>query len=275
MLNAAVETVRTRAARTPDVALILGSGLGALADEVTEPTVIPFAEIPGFPQAAVTGHAGRLVIGMLEGVSCAILQGRFHMYEGHDAATVALPARMLFALGAGTLIVTNAAGGINRAFSAGDLMLIDDHINLMARNPLIGPVLEGETRFPDMSHAYDPRLRGVAERVAAEQGITLVRGVYAAVLGPSYETPAEIRMLERLGADAIGMSTVPEVIAARARDIPVLGISLITNAAAGLTENPLSHDEVVAAGAEARGRFSALVRGILHHLGRDRLDSQS
>lgn len=273
MLNTAVEAVRSRASRGPDVALILGSGLGALADEVDDAVAIPFAEIPGFPKAAVAGHAGRLVIGMLEGVSCAFLQGRFHMYEGHDASTVVLPARMLFALGARTLIVTNAAGGINRTFTAGDLMLIDDHINLMARNPLIGAVLDGETRFPDMSHAYDPRLRSVAERVAAEQGIRLVRGVYAAVLGPSYETPAEIRMLERLGADAIGMSTVPEVIAARARDVPVLGISLITNAAAGLSENPLSHAEVIAAGAEARGRFTTLVRGILRVLGRDGLDS--
>ncbi|MGH7446674.1 MAG: purine-nucleoside phosphorylase [Longimicrobiales bacterium] len=267
-LNAAVAAVRARTARAPDVAMILGSGLGALADEITDATAVPFSEIPGFPAAAVAGHAGRLVIGELEGVSCAALQGRFHMYEGHDAATVALPARMLLALGARSLVVTNAAGGINRTFTAGDLMLIDDHINLMARNPLTGPVLDGETRFPDMSYAYDAGLRGIADAVAAEQSLALVHGVYAAVLGPSYETPAEIRMLERLGADAIGMSTVPEVIVARARNVPVLGVSLITNLAAGLSGNALSHEEVIAAGAQAQGRFAGLIRGVLRELTR-------
>jgi purine-nucleoside phosphorylase len=265
-LDAAVAAVRSHTTRVPDVAMILGSGLGALAGEITDATAIPFAEIPGFPSAAVAGHAGRLVIGDLEGVPCAALQGRFHMYEGYAAATVALPARMLLALGARTLIVTNAAGGINRSFVAGDLMLIEDHINLTARSPLTGPVLDGETRFPDMTVAYDERLRGIAERAAATQSLRLVRGVYAAVPGPSYETPAEIRMLERLGADAIGMSTVPEVIVARARNVPVLGISLITNMAAGLNEHPLSHEEVVAAGAEARGRFAGLIRGVIGEL---------
>ena len=268
-INAAVDVVRARDARVPAVALILGSGLGALADEIDAAVRIPFAEIPGFPQAAVQGHAGQLVIGELEGVTCAALQGRFHMYEGHDAAVVALPARMLLALGARALIVTNAAGGINRSFTAGDLMLIEDHINLTARSPLTGPVLDGETRFPDMTQAYDAGLRAIAERVAAGQLLRLVRGVYAAVPGPSYETPAEIRMLERLGADAIGMSTVPEVIVARARDVPVLGISLITNLAAGLSTSPLSHDEVVAAGSEARDRFAGLVRGVLRDMSRE------
>ena len=266
----AVAALRARITRVPDVALILGSGLGALADELGDATAIPFGDIPGFPQAAVAGHAGRLVIGELEGVACAAMQGRFHMYEGHDAATVALPVRALLELGARTLIVTNAAGGINRTFTAGDLMLIEDHINLMARNPLIGPVLEGEARFPDMSHAYDGHLRQLATRVAGEQSLQLMHGVYAAVLGPSYETPAEIRMLDRLGADAIGMSTVPEVIAARARAVPVLGISLITNLAAGLSPNPLSHEEVVAAGTEARGRFTRLIRGVLREIGNDK-----
>lgn len=263
MLEEAVAAVRARDPRVPDVALILGSGLGALADEITEATAVPFSEIPGFPAAAVAGHAGRLVIGRLEGATCAVLQGRFHMYEGHDAGAVALPARMLMSLGARVLIVTNAAGGINRSFTAGDLMLIEDHINLTARSPLTGPMLEGETRFPDMTEAYDEQLRGIARAVAADQSIRLVSGVYAAVPGPSYETPAEIRMLERLGADAVGMSTVPEVIAARARNVPVLGISLITNLAAGISSNPLSHEEVVAAGAEARGRFAGLIRGVI------------
>jgi purine-nucleoside phosphorylase len=269
MIDAACASVRAQTTRVPDVALILGSGLGSLADEISDATVIPFAEIPGFPAAAVIGHAGRLVVGEIEGLTCAAMQGRFHLYEGHDPATVALPVRMLLALGARTLIVTNAAGGINRTFRAGDLMLIEDHINLLARNPLTGPVLEGETRFPDMSHAYDVGLRQIAKRVADEQSLQLMNGVYAAVPGPTYETPAEIRMLERLGADAIGMSTVPEVIVARARGVPVLGISLITNLAAGLSPNPLSHDEVVAAGMEARERFAQLIRGVLRVIGTD------
>lgn len=269
MLDAAVEAVRARAARGPRVGLILGSGLGALAGEITDAAAIPFAEIPGFPEAAVAGHAGRLVIGELEGVACAALQGRFHMYEGHGAAAVALPARLLLALGARTLIVTNAAGGINRTFVAGDLMLIEDHMNLTATSPLTGPVLAGETRFPDMTNAYDVRLRGIAESVASRQSLRLVHGVYAAVPGPSYETPAEIRMLERLGADAIGMSTVPEVIVARARNVPVLGISLITNLAAGLSAQPLSHEEVVAAGAAAADRFAGLIRGVIGELARE------
>ena len=266
ILDAAVTAVRGQTDFQPAVAMILGSGLGALADEITDARAIAFADIPGFPQAAVAGHAGRLVLGTLEGAACAVLQGRFHMYEGYDAAAVALPARLLLALGARALIVTNAAGGINRSFVAGDLMLIEDHINLTARSPLTGPVLEGETRFPDMTQAYDPDLRELAERVASGRSQRLVRGVYAAVPGPSYETPAEIRMLERMGADAIGMSTVPEVIIARARAVPVLGISLITNLAAGISANPLSHDEVVAAGAEARERFAGLIRGVLRGL---------
>lgn len=264
---AAVDAVRARSPLVPDVALILGSGLGALADEVEQAVAVPFGEIPGFPRAAVAGHAGRLVLGRLEGRPCAVLQGRFHLYEGHDAATVALPTRVLLGLGARTLLVTNAAGGINRTFRAGDLMLIDDHINLMWRNPLIGQVVDGDTRFPDMSRPYDPQLQQLAAAVAAEARIRVVHGVYAAVSGPSYETPAEIRMLERMGADAIGMSTVPEVLVARARGVPVLGISLISNAAAGLSAHPLTHEEVVEAGIEARGRFTRLVRGVLRRLG--------
>jgi purine-nucleoside phosphorylase len=265
-LNDALAAIRARDARVPGVALILGSGLGGLADGLTDPVAIPFGDIPGFPKAAVAGHRGRLVIGVLEGVTCAVLQGRFHLYEGYDAATIALPTRVMLGLGARTLIVTNAAGGISRTFRAGDLMLIDDHINLTGRNPLTGPVLEGDTRFPDMSRPYDPGLQALAEEVAAAEGIRVVRGVYAAVLGPSYETPAEVRMLERLGADAVGMSTVPEVITARAREVPVLGISLVSNAAAGLSPVPLSHEEVVEAGREAAGRFTRLVRGVVRRL---------
>jgi purine-nucleoside phosphorylase len=260
---AAIDAVRDHDDRVPAVALILGSGLGALGDELDNATTIPFRDIPGFPTAAVAGHAGRLLLGELAGVTCVTLQGRFHLYEGHDAATVALPTRVMLGLGARALIVTNAAGGINPGFEPGDVMLIEDHINLTGRNPLVGPVVEGETRFPDMTAPYDPALRELAVRVAAADGLRLAQGVYAAVLGPSYETPAEIRMLATLGADAVGMSTVPEVLAARARGARVLGISLISNAAAGLSPVPLTHDEVVAAGVEARGRFSRLVRGIL------------
>jgi purine-nucleoside phosphorylase len=268
-LQAAIDAVRARDSRVPHVALILGSGLGALADELVETTVVAFRDIPGFPAAAVTGHAGRLVLGVLDGVPCAVLQGRFHLYEGHDAATVALPTRVLLGLGARTLVVTNAAGGINRSLRAGDLMLIDDHINMMGQNPLTGAVQDGDTRFPDMSRPYDPELQAIAETVALTEGVRVARGVYAAVLGPSYETPAEVRMLERLGADVVGMSTVPEVIVARARGVPVLGISLVTNAAAGLSPFPLSHEEVVAAGVEAQDRFIRLLRGVVRRLGHE------
>jgi purine-nucleoside phosphorylase len=251
----------------PRVMLVLGSGLGALADELEDAVRIPFAEIPGFPAATVAGHSGTLVSGRLEGVECIALQGRYHLYEGHPVERVTLPIRVMAALGARTLVVTNAAGGINRSFAAGDLMLIDDHLNLMGRNPLIGPVVPGDERFPDMSEPYDRALQQLAEQVALERHVRVVRGVYAAVTGPSYETPAEIRMLATLGADAVGMSTVPEVIAARAMGVRVLGISLISNLAAGISATRLSHEEVVAAGVEARERFVALVRGVVREIG--------
>ncbi|MBX6364138.1 MAG: purine-nucleoside phosphorylase [Gemmatimonadetes bacterium] len=257
-----------RLTERPRVLLILGSGLGGFADELEDAVRIPYAEIPGFPPSTVEGHKGQLVAGRAEGVECLALQGRFHLYEGHPPERLALPVRAAAALGARTLIVTNAAGGVNPAFRAGDLMLIEDHINLMGRNPLIGPVIPGDPRFPDMSEPYDRGLRAIAERVALERRIRLVRGVYLAVAGPSYETPAEVRMFRRLGADAVGMSTVPEVIVARALGVRVLGVSLITNAAAGVAATPLSHADVVAAGAEAAGRFTALLRGILTELQR-------
>ncbi|HSJ12801.1 MAG TPA: purine-nucleoside phosphorylase [Longimicrobiales bacterium] len=257
------------AARLPApvrVGLVLGSGLGALAEELADAVRIPFGEIPGFTAAGVEGHAGALVAGRLEGVACAVLQGRPHLYEGHASDAVAFPARVLCELGIATLIVTNAAGGVNHSFRPGDLMLIDDHINLLARNPLIGPVQPGETRFPDMSQPYDPALQELAQRLALEDGVRTVRGVYAAVLGPSYETRAEVAMLRRMGADAVGMSTVPEVLVARARGVRVLGISLITNPAADLASAPLDHAEVIAAGREARTRFTRLVRRVLRAL---------
>lgn len=257
-----------RLTERPRVLLILGSGLGGFADELEDAVRIPYRDIPGFPPSTVEGHRGQLVAGRAEGVECLALQGRFHLYEGHEPELLALPVRAAAALGARTLIVTNAAGGVNPAFRAGDLMLIEDHINLMGCNPLIGPVIPGDARFPDMSEPYDRGLREIAERVALERRIRLVRGVYLAVAGPSYETPAEVRMFRRLGADAVGMSTVPEVIVARALGVRVLGISLVTNAASGFAEAPLSHADVVAAGAEAAGRFTALLRGILTELQR-------
>jgi purine-nucleoside phosphorylase len=260
-----VAFLRERFTRAPHAVLVLGSGLGGLADEIEDPVRIPFAEIPGFPRRTqeLAGHAGALVAGRLEGVEVAAMQGRFHLYEGWEPADVALPVRALAALGAGTLLVTNAAGGIRPGFRPGDLMLIADHVNLMSRSPLIGAAVPGEERFPDMSDPYDPAFRRVAEEVALELGIPLVQGVYAALLGPSYETPAEIRMLARLGADAVGMSTVPEVLVARALGVRVLGISCITNLAAGLGGQKLSHDEVMETGAAVRDRLVALVRGVL------------
>ncbi len=250
----------------PRAAVVLGSGLGGLAEAVSAPTRIPYEDIPGFPTPRVEGHAGELIAGELEGV-CVILQsGRFHLYEGHPPDTVALAVRVIAGLGVETLVVTNAAGGLCPAFQVPTLMLIADHVNLMWRNPLIGPVQEGEERFPDMAVPYDQELRELARQAARERGIRLEEGVYAGVLGPSYETPAEIRMLRRLGVDAIGMSTVPEVVTARARGLQVLGISSITNAAAGLSGEPLSHEEVLEAGRRLAADLEVIVRGVLRGL---------
>ena len=262
-----VEFLESRLHIKPRLLLILGSGLGQLGDELTNPISFPFDDIPGFARSTVAGHRGRLVAGVLEGVDCLALQGRYHMYEGHSADAIALPIRVAAALGVEIMIVTNAAGGVRRDFRAGDLMIIDDHINMMWRNPLIGPVQSGEQRFPDMSRPYDPELEALAERVAAERGLRVQRGTYMAVLGPSYETPAEIRMCALLGADAIGMSTVPEVITARALGLRVLGISLISNVAAGLSPVALSHDEVIEAAQHASAAFAGLIRGVVAALG--------
>ncbi len=247
----------------PRVAIVLGSGLGFLADEVVDPIRIPYHTIPGFPEPGVAGHKGELVAGTLEGVPVIVQAGRFHLYEGHAAAVAALPARVFAELGVAMLIVTNAAGGVRRTFQGGALMLIADHINLMWRNPLIGQPEPGEARFPIMHEPYDGELRALARRVAREAGVPLEEGVYAGLLGPSYETPAEIRMLERLGADAVGMSTVPEVLVARSRGVRCLGFSSITNAAAGITGAPLSHEEVLAASAEIARGLSVVIKGVL------------
>jgi purine-nucleoside phosphorylase len=266
----AADTVRAAiGSREPRVAVVLGSGLGALADRVELPVRIGYDAIPGFHVPRVEGHRGELVVGTVGGVPVLLQGGRFHMYEGHSAAEAALPVRVFATLGIGTLIVTNAAGGINRGFAPGTLMLIRDHLNLTGRNPLEGPELQGEVRFPDLSAAYDPALRQRARQVATERGLSVEEGVYAGLLGPNYETPAEIAMLATLGADAVGMSTVVEVIAARARGMRCLGISLVTNPAAGISATPLDHAEVMSAAQEAGGRLGRLVEGIIAALGDD------
>jgi purine-nucleoside phosphorylase len=272
-----VAHLRERVTRAPAAILVLGSGLGGLADEIEDAVRIPFGEVPGFPRRTqeLAGHAGQLVAGRLEGVEVVAMQGRFHLYEGWSPAEVALPVRALAALGAGVLLATNAAGGIRPGFLPGDLMLIADHVNLMWKNPLIGRTVPGEERFPDMSDPYDAAFRAAAEEVAREQRIPLVQGVYAAVLGPSYETPAEIRMLARIGADAVGMSTVPEVLVARALGVRCLGISCITNLAAGLGQAKLTHDEVMEEGARVRVRLAALVRGILPRIAPSNLPGEA
>lgn len=262
-IGQAVATLRPRVGEGPFIGLVLGSGLGPLADALSDAQRIPYGDIPGFPPSGVAGHAGVLVAGRLEGARCLALQGRAHLYEGHPADAVAYPVRVLTRLGLTALIVTNAAGGVNPAFAPGTVMRIVDHINLQWRNPLIGAVQEGETRFPDMSAPYDARLGALAEAAARDIGVPLERGVYCAVTGPSYETPAEVRMLRRMGADAVGMSTVPEVLAARAAGVPVLGLSLVTNPGAGLRPEPLSHEEVVAAGDAAGASLARLMRAIV------------
>ncbi len=264
----AASTVASRLAtalggETPVAAIILGSGLGGLAARVQRAARIGFAEIPGFPGATVVGHAGALIAGTLGGKPVVMLAGRFHMYEGHGAPLAAFPVRVLHALGARTLIVSNAAGGVRRTLLPGTLMLIEDHINFMFRNPLIGALEHGDERFPDMTAPYDPELRALARQVAEAQGITLDSGVYTGLLGPTYETPAEVRMLERLGTDAVGMSTVPEVIMARAMGMRVLGISCITNQACGISPHPLSHAEVIETTTRVAAQFEGLIEGVI------------
>ena len=262
----AADAIRSRLGVTPRVGIILGSGLGGLADLLASPSRIPYEQVPGFPSATVMGHAGALIGGMLAGTPVVALAGRFHMYEGHDAALAGFPVRVLHALGAQTLIVSNAAGGARATLEPGTLMLLTDHINLMFRNPLIGPLEPGDVRFPDMSEPYDRELRALAHAVAAEQGITLEEGVYCGLLGPTYETRAEVRMLQRLGADVVGMSTVPEVIVARALGMRVLGFSCVTNLACGLAATPITHDEVIETTAKVAARFQRLVRGVVEKL---------
>jgi len=267
MLEQAAALVKRRYATRPRFGLVLGSGLGFLAEKVEQPVMVNYSELPGFPVSTVEGHMSRLVLGELAGRPVAVMQGRFHYYEGYSMERVVMGVRLLARLGVEVLIITNAAGAVNKEFRAGDLMLITDHINLMGNNPLIGPNLERlGPRFPDMSNAYCRELRELAMKVAAALGLELKEGVYAAMTGPSYETPAEIRMLRTLGADAVGMSTIPEVIAAVHAGLKVLGLSCISNLAAGLSERPLSHQEVKDTADAVREPFSRLVMELLRNI---------
>ena len=267
MVEEAAAAVRARIGdRAPVAAIVLGSGLGQFAERLSDAVRIPYAEIPHFPAPTVIGHSGELVAGRLEGRDILVQSGRFHMYEGHPASLTALPVRVFARLGIRTLVLTNAAGGIRRGFGSGTVMLIADHINLSFRNALFGPALPGELRFPDMSDAYDPELRALAREVARRRKIPLAEGVYVGLLGPSYETPAEIRACERLGADAVGMSTVIEVIAARAAGVRCLGFSAITNPAAGTSLNKLHHLEVMEVAYRIAGELAALIEGVVAEL---------
>jgi len=263
----AADWLRDRGAGTPAIGVVLGSGLGAFADRLTDPLVVSYADIPNWPAATVVGHAGRLVVGTLAGRRIAALSGRAHYYEGYDMGAVTFAPRVFGLLSVRTLVLTNAAGGINLDFRPGTLMIIEDHINLMGTNPLLGPNDDRlGPRFPDMTEVYSARLRQIAEQTGRDVGIPLARGVYAALHGPSYETPAEIRYLRTIGADAVGMSTVPEAIAARHMGLDVLGISCITNAAAGVLPKPLVHEEVMEVARRMHAIFSTLLEGILERI---------
>ncbi len=261
----AAQLLSRRIGGVPDVAIVLGSGLGDFADGLAESVTTPYEDIPHWPGSAVIGHAGKLVVGTVAGKKVAALSGRAHFYEGHDLRTVTFATRVLGLLGVPRLILTNAAGGIN--VKPGTLMVIDDHINLLGSNPLVGPNEDRfGFRFPDMTEVYSKRLRGVADDAARARGVGVAHGIYVAVHGPSYETPAEIRFLRTIGADAVGMSTVPEALVARQMGIEVLGISCITNPAAGVLPQPLHHDEVMEVARRVRGEFSSLLEGIIERL---------
>ncbi|HXG43518.1 MAG TPA: purine-nucleoside phosphorylase [Gemmatimonadales bacterium] len=256
--------------RRPRIAVVFGSGLGGLTARLAAPIRLAYHEVPGLPSPGVAGHRGELLAGSLGGTPVLCQSGRLHGYEGHPPARVVLPVRVFARLGVEVLVVTGAAGAINRTLEPGSLLLLADHLNLAFRSPLAGPALPGEERFPDLSQPYDPRLRALARAAAREERIPLAEGIYAWVLGPSYETAAEIRMLDRLGADAVGMSTVPEVLAARARGLRVLGFSLITNRATGLSSARLSHEEVLQEAARGGERLGALIERVVEWVGTGR-----
>jgi purine-nucleoside phosphorylase len=268
--DSAAQRILTRTPLRPKIGLVLGSGLGAFADSLRDDTRIPYAEIPAFPHATAIGHAGRMVIGNATGVPVAAMQGRVHLYEGYSAQEVTFPIRVFGRMGIRAVILTNAAGGINLGYSQGALVLIRDHINLQGANPLAGPNDDRlGVRFPDMSQAYSRAYRALAREEAAKLGTPLHEGVYAALLGPSYETPAEIEYLRRIGADLVGMSTVAEVIAARHMGINVLAISCVTNMAAGILDQPLSHAEVMETGERVKTTFEALLSAVLPGIAKD------
>jgi purine-nucleoside phosphorylase len=262
--EAAARYIQKKTKLRPKVALVLGSGLGAFADEFANPIRLPYAKIPHFPRSTAVGHAGQLVIGDVEGVIVAGMQGRVHLYEGYSAKDVSFPIRVFFRMGIRAVILTNAAGGIQRELPRGRLVVITDHINLQGVNPLSGFNDENfGTRFPDMSAPYDKKFRELTLSQGRKLGVNLGEGVYAALAGPSYETPAEIRYLRSIGADLVGMSTVPEVIAARHSGMRVLGISCVTNAAAGVLDQPLDHKEVLETAERVKGQFISLLRGVI------------
>jgi purine-nucleoside phosphorylase len=268
--DTAVEAIRTWTDIRPKVGVVLGSGLGAFADEVSGRTEIPYAEIPGWPVSTAVGHAGKLVLGEVGHVPVAVMAGRVHLYEGYTPEQVVFGVRTMARLGAQAVIFTNAAGGVNTSYAAGALVLISDHLNLQGANPLVGPNDDKlGPRFPDMSDAYSVRLRERAKTIGEKLEVKLHEGVYAALLGPNYETPAEIRMLRTMGADLVGMSTVPEVLAARHMGLECLAISCVTNMAAGVLPQKINHEEVLETGAKVRGTLVRLLKGVIQEMGQE------
>jgi inosine/guanosine/xanthosine phosphorylase family protein len=269
-LDALEAAVRARTPIVPRVGIVLGSGLGGLADDLVDPVAIPFAELPGWPAATAPGHAGRLLLGSLDGVPVAMLQGRLHAYEGHPPGLVVQPVLLLGRLGAGTIVLTNAAGGLDPAFGAGTLMVIADHINMTGLTPLHGPNADAiGPRFPDQTDTWTPALRARLHDAGRAEGVALEEGVYVGLLGPTYETPAEVRMLRGWGGDAVGMSTVLEAIAARWAGLRIAGVSLVTNPGAGYAGEPLTHEEVLAAGRDAGPRLARVIRRFVRELPAD------
>ena len=267
-IAALVAAVQERTELEPEVGIVLGSGLGGLADDLVDPVAIPFDDLPGWPAATAPGHAGRLLLGHLGGRPVVMLQGRFHLYEGNDPGLVVQPVLLFHALGARIVVLTNAAGGLDPSFGPGTLMVMSDHINLTGRTPLLGPNAdELGPRFPDMTDAWSPRLRSRLHAAAGEEGVPLAEGIYVGLTGPTYETPAEVRMLAALGGHAVGMSTVLECIAARWAGLEVCGVSLVTNAGAGYSGEPLTHEEVMEAGAIAGPRLAKVIRRFVADLG--------